>query len=44
LDEDAVAEHEESCKVREIERAEKKVAKENERLAEEGEPPQGKVR
>ena len=36
LDEDAMAEHEEGCKAREIERAEKKFAKENEKLAEEG--------
>jgi DNA topoisomerase I len=42
LDEDAVAEHEESCKARDIERAEKKFAKENEKLAEEGKPAQGK--
>lgn len=42
LDEDAIAEHEEQCKVREIERAEKKFAKENEKLAEEGKPAQGK--
>ncbi len=41
LDEDAVAEHEEACKAREIERAEKKFAKENEKLAEEGKPVQG---
>ncbi|KAI0288507.1 hypothetical protein BC826DRAFT_1037325 [Russula brevipes] len=41
LDEDAVAEHEELCKAREIERAEKKFAKENEKLAEEGKPTQG---
>src|SRR5258708_37136567 len=42
LDEDAVEEHEEACKAREIERAEKKFAKENEKLAEEGKPTQGK--
>ncbi len=36
LDEDAVAEHEDQCKAREIERVEKKFAKENEKLAEEG--------
>ena len=36
MDEDAVAEHEEACKAREIERVEKKFAKENEKLAEEG--------
>jgi DNA topoisomerase I len=42
LDEDAVAEHEEACKAREIERAEKKFAKENEKLAEEDKPAQGK--
>jgi DNA topoisomerase-1 len=42
IDEDAVAEHEEACKAREIERAEKKFAKENEKLAEEGKPAQGK--
>ncbi|KAI9437647.1 DNA topoisomerase I [Lactarius indigo] len=40
LDEDAVAEHEEQCKAREIERTEKKFAKENEKLAEEGKPTQ----
>lgn len=42
LDEDAVAEHEEACKAREIERAEKKFSKENEKLTEEGKPAQGK--
>jgi DNA topoisomerase I len=42
LDEDAVEEHEEACKAREIERAEKKFSKENEKLAEEGKPAQGK--
>jgi DNA topoisomerase-1 len=41
LDEDAVEEHEEQCKAREIERTEKKFAKENEKLAEEGKPSQG---
>ncbi|KAF8265535.1 hypothetical protein EI94DRAFT_1779278 [Lactarius quietus] len=41
LDEDAVVEHEEQCKVREIERTEKKFAKENEKLTEEGKPAQG---
>jgi DNA topoisomerase-1 len=41
LDEDAVAEHEEACKAREIERTEKKFAKENEKLAEEDKPTQG---
>jgi DNA topoisomerase-1 len=40
LDEDEVAEHEELCKAREIEKAEKKFAKENEKLAEEGKPVQ----
>jgi DNA topoisomerase I len=42
LDEDGVAEHEEACKAREIERAEKKFTKENEKLAEEDKPAQGK--
>lgn len=41
MDEDAVAEHEEACKVRDIERAEKKFSKENEKLAEEGKDTQG---
>ena len=41
MDEDAVAEHEEACKARDIERAEKKFAKENEKLAEEGKDTQG---
>lgn len=41
LDEDAVEEHEEQCKAREIERTEKKFAKENEKLVEEGKPSQG---
>lgn len=40
LDEDAVAEHEGQCKAREIERVEKKFAKENEKLAEEDKPVQ----
>jgi len=42
LDEDAVAEHEEQCKWREIKKAEKKFAKENEKLLEEGRPAQDK--
>jgi len=42
LDEDAVAELEEQCKGREIEKAEKKFAKENEKLLEEGGPAQDK--
>ena len=42
MDEDAVVEHEEASKAREIERTEKKFAKENEKLAEEGKPAQGK--
>jgi len=37
-----VAEHEEQCKGREIEKAEKKLAKENEKLPEEGRPAQDK--
>ena len=43
MDEDAqvVAEHEEACKVHEIERTEKKFAKENEKLTEEGKDTQG---
>jgi DNA topoisomerase-1 len=41
LDDEAVEEHEEQCKAREIERTEKKFAKENEKLAEEGKPAQG---
>ena len=41
LDDEAVAEHEDQCKAREIERTEKKFAKENEKLAEEGKPVQG---
>jgi DNA topoisomerase I len=41
MDEDAVAEHEDACKTREIERTEKKFAKENEKLAEEGKDTQG---
>ena len=42
LDEEAIEEHEEQCKAREIERTEKKFAKENEKLVEEGKPAQGK--
>jgi len=42
LDEDAVAEHEVQCKGREIKKAEKKFAKENEKLLEEGGPAQDK--
>ena len=42
LDEDAVAEHEEQCKGREIKKAEKKFVKENEKLLEEGRPAQDK--
>jgi DNA topoisomerase I len=42
LDDDGIAEHEELCKAREIERTEKKFAKENEKLVEEGKPAQGK--
>jgi DNA topoisomerase I len=41
LDDDGIAEHEEQCRTREIERIEKKFAKENEKLAEEGKPQQG---
>ena len=41
MNEDAVAEHEEACKACEIERTEKKFAKENEKLAEEGKDTQG---
>jgi DNA topoisomerase-1 len=41
LDEDAVAEHEELSKAREIERVEKKFSKENEKLADEGKSAQG---
>ncbi|KAI0075760.1 hypothetical protein K474DRAFT_1663863 [Panus rudis PR-1116 ss-1] len=40
LDEDAVVEHEELMKKKEIEKAEKKFQKENEKLAEEGKEPQ----
>ena len=39
---DAVAEHEEQCKVREIEKAEKKFSEEDEKLVEEGKPAQDK--
>ena len=42
LDEDAVAQHEEQCKGREIKKAEKKFVKENEKLLEEGRPAQDK--
>ena len=42
LDEDAVAEHGEQCKARGIEEAEKRFAKENEKLVEEGKPRQDK--
>lgn len=40
LDEDAIAEHEEQWKAREIEKAEKKFQKENEKLGEEDKKPQ----
>ncbi|TFY79589.1 hypothetical protein EWM64_g4425 [Hericium alpestre] len=40
LDDDAIAEHEESMKAKDIERAEKKFAKENEKLKEEDKEPQ----
>ena len=40
LDDDAIAEHEEQWKAREIEKAEKKFQKENDKLAEEGKKPQ----
>lgn len=40
LDDDAVAEHEEQWKTREIEKTEKKFQKENEKLEEEGKKPQ----
>ncbi|GJE92722.1 DNA topoisomerase 1 [Phanerochaete sordida] len=40
LDDDAVAEHEEQWKAREIEKAEKKFLKDNEKLVEQGEKPQ----
>ena len=42
LDDDWIAEHEEGLKAKEIEKAEKKFAKENEKLVEEGKPAQGK--
>ncbi|KAI0267121.1 hypothetical protein BC834DRAFT_872641 [Gloeopeniophorella convolvens] len=41
LDDDAIAEHEDAFKARELERVEKKFAKENEKLVEDGKPPQG---
>jgi DNA topoisomerase-1 len=44
LDENAVAEHEERCKAREIEKAEKRLAKDNEKLVQEGKPVQDKGR
>lgn len=40
LDDEAIATHEESWKAKEIEKAEKKFQKENEKLAEEGKSPQ----
>lgn len=40
LDDDAIAEHEETWKTRELEKIEKKFAKENEKLVEEGKEPQ----
>lgn len=40
LDDDAIAEHEEQWKAREIEKAEKKFQKDNEKLVEQGEKPQ----
>ena len=40
LDDDAIAEHEEQWKAREIEKAEKKFQKDNEKLIEQGEKPQ----
>ena len=40
LDEDAIADHEEQWKAREIEKAEKKFQKDNEKLVEQGEKPQ----
>ena len=40
LDDDAIAEHEEQWKVRELEKAEKKFQKENDKLAEEDQKPQ----
>ena len=42
LDEDAVAEYKEKCKARQIEKAEKEFAKENEELVEEDKPAQDK--
>lgn len=39
LDDDAIAEHEDQLKTKEIEKAEKKFAKDNEKLAEEGKEP-----
>jgi DNA topoisomerase I len=38
LDDDAIEEHEETLKTKEIERVQKKFAKDNEKLAEEGKP------
>lgn len=40
LDDDAIAEHEEQWKAREIEKTEKKFQKDNEKLVEQGEKPQ----
>lgn len=40
LDDDFIAEHEESLKTKEIEKAEKKFAKDNEKLKEDGKPEQ----
>lgn len=40
LDDEAVVEHEEQWKTREVEKAEKKFQKDNEKLAEQGEKPQ----
>lgn len=40
LDDDAIAEHEEQWKARELEKVEKKFLKDNEKLVEEGEKPQ----
>ena len=42
LDQDAAAEHGERCKARKIEKPEKKIAKDNEKLVEEGKPAQDK--
>jgi DNA topoisomerase-1 len=42
LDENAVTEHEEQCKACKIEKPEKKIAKENEKLVKEGKPAQDK--